>query len=123
MMTFSTSSGTYASLPFNASGVTLLCIVPVSGQALRLCDSGRAVPRVRLPLFPPPRDGTPELEERDRPRDRRQPERELALGQHREAREAVVDAEPDQRADHAAVHAADAARQRQQVAEHADEEP
>src|SRR5690349_15179509 len=117
MMTFSTSSGTCASLPFNASGVTLLCIVPVPGQALRLRDGGRAPPRVRLPLFPPPRDRTPELEERDRPRDRRQPERERAVGQHRDDREAVVDAEPDERADHAAVHASDTAWQRQQVAE------
>src|SRR6478672_9666312 len=116
MMTFSTSSGTYASLPFNASGVTLLCIVPVPGQALRLRDRGRAPPRIRLPLFPPARDGTPELEERDRPRDRRQPERERAVRQHRDDGEAIIDAEPDERADHAAVHAADAARQRQEVA-------
>src|SRR3954447_23491774 len=125
MMTLSTSPGTGASLPISGvtSGVTSLCIVPGSAAALRprARDGGRAPPALTLPLFPPPSDGTPQLEERDRAGDRRQPERDRAVREHRDDREATVDAEADERADHAAVDAPDAARQRQQVAEHADE--
>src|SRR3954466_13932475 len=125
MMTFSTSPGTGASLPISGvtTGVTSLCIVPASAAALRprARDSGRPPAALTLPLFPPPGDGTPQLEARDRAGDRRQPERDRAIRQHRDDRQAAVDAEADERADHAAVDAADTARKRQQVAEHADE--
>src|SRR3954470_17539315 len=113
MMTFSTSSATCASLPVSLRGVTLLCIVYSLGRhPLRLRDRGRPASALTVSLFPPPGDGTPQLEEGDRPRDGRKPEREHAVRQHRDHREPVVDAEADERADHAAVDAADPARQR-----------
>ena len=59
---------------------------------------------------------------RDHARDHRQPEREGAVDEHGDDGEPAVDAERRERADHPAVDAADAARQRQQVAEHPDEE-
>src|SRR6185312_4051905 len=101
MMTFSTSWVTLASFRFTFSGTTLLCVVPGRSPTLRLCDGGRATAPLVLVLFPPPGDRTPELEERDRARDRRQPEGERPVGEHGDHREAVVDAEADERADHA----------------------
>src|SRR3954465_6602985 len=118
MMTFSTSSATSASLPVSLRGVTLLCIVysPADGS-LRLRDRRRPASPLTVSLFPPPGDRTPQLEEGDRPRDRRKPEREHAVRQDRDDRGAVVDAEADEGADHPAVDPADPARQGQQVAE------
>src|ERR671932_2955988 len=122
MMTFSTSSATCASLPVSLRGVTLLCIVYSLGRRwLRLRDRGRPPAALTLALFPPAGHGTPQLEEGDRSRDRRKPERERAVRQHGDDREPVVDAEADERPDHPAVDPADPAGQRQQVAEHADE--
>src|SRR5919205_2143870 len=109
MMTFSTS-GTSASLPISgvASDVTLLCIVPAPAPELRprTRDRGRPAAALTLSLFPPPGDGTPQLEEGDRAGDRRQPERQCPVREDRDHREAVVHAEADERADHAAVDAA-----------------
>src|SRR6185312_4880688 len=65
-----------------------------------------------LLLAAPPGDGLAEVPVGDRARDRGQPEREDPVGQHRDDREAAVDVEGDERADHAALDRADTARQR-----------
>src|SRR4051794_37147128 len=113
MMTFSISPGTCASLPFcdvASWDVTLLCIVYSLGRsALRARARHRGRAAAVLPLFPPPGDGTPKLEERDGAGDRRQPERERPVREDGDAREAAVHAEADERADHPAVDAADPA--------------
>src|SRR3954469_21531643 len=113
MMTFSISSGTGASLPFcgvASRDVTLLCIVYSLGRSsLRARARHRGRAAAVGPLFPPPGDGTPKLEERDRAGDRRQPERERPVRQDGDDREAAVPAESDERADHAAVDAGDPA--------------
>src|SRR3954447_3334858 len=100
MMTFSTSPGTGASLPISGvtCAVTLLCIVPARGGGVtpRARDGGRPAAAFTLSLFPPPRDRTPELEEGDRARDRRQPERDGAVRQHRDDGKAAIDAEADE---------------------------
>jgi hypothetical protein len=64
----------------------------------------------------------PQLEVGDHARDQRQPEREGAEGEDRDDGQARVDVEGGEGGDHAALHPADAARHRQQVPEHADEE-
>ena len=73
-------------------------------------------------VLPPALDGAPQLEVGDHAGDQRQPERERAEQQHGDDGQAGVDPERRERRDHPALDAADAARHRQQVAEHADEE-
>src|SRR3954463_15346416 len=103
MMTFSIFSGTGASLPFcdgASRDVTLLCIVYSLGRsALRARARHRGRAATVVPLFPPPGHRTPKLEERDRPGDRRQPERERAVREDGDDREAAVHAEADERGD------------------------
>src|SRR3954464_7847299 len=109
MMTFSTSSGT-CRLAFG-------CYFTLYSSPL----GGRSSPRWRgrgaaaLSLFPPASDSTPELEEREGARDRRQPEGERPVREHRDDRQAAVHAERDECADHAAVDAAHAAGDREQI--------
>ena len=76
---------------------------------------------LRLALLAPARHRAAQLEVGDRAGDRRQPEREYAVGQDGRHDKRQRHAERRERADHAAVDAADPARQRQQVAEKADE--
>src|SRR5947209_4038078 len=66
--------------------------------------------------------GPAQLEVGDHARDQRQPEGERTEDEHGDHREPGVDVEGDVGADQAALHAADAARERQQVAEHPHEE-
>src|SRR5215211_3337557 len=72
------------------------------------------------PLQGPSPHRLAQLEVRDRTGDRRKPERERAVDEHRDRRQAEVHAERGERPDHASVDAADAARKRQEVAEHPD---
>ena len=78
--------------------------------------------RLARVLALPASDGAPQGEVGDGAGDDRQPEDEAAVSEHRQQRKLGLDAERDQRADHAAVDPADAAGERQQVGEHADEE-
>jgi hypothetical protein len=71
----------------------------------------------------PARNRLAQLHVREGAGQRRQPERERPVDEHGDHREARIDAEGDERADHPALHAADPARCRQEVADHADEEP
>src|SRR3954466_16211335 len=64
----------------------------------------------------------PQTEERDHARHERKPEGKGAEHEHGHHGESSVDAEGREGADHPALDAAHAARDRQQVAEHADEE-
>src|SRR5215213_9891222 len=82
----------------------------------------RGIPYFTLYSVAPPLDGPPQLEVRHGTGDERQPEREPAEHQDRDDGEAGVHIEGCERADHAALDAADAARHGQQVAQHADEE-
>src|SRR3954454_974525 len=70
----------------------------------------------------PPVDRPPQLEVGDDPRDQGKPEGEGPEDEHGDDRQPRVDVEGDERSDHPTLHPADAARQRQQVAEHPDEE-
>ena len=95
------------------SGVTSLCIVPhrrgaAAASTLALLASSRAtVRRSWKYAIAPGSVGSQNANS--------------AVDEHGDDRERSVDAERGERADHAAVDAADAARQRQQVAEHPDE--
>src|SRR3954471_6169255 len=108
MITFSTSA--------------MLWVLPGSGRfTLYSTDRGTRV-TPGCPLFLPPGNRTPQLQVRDGPRDRRQVEREQAVGEHGDDDRVLrLAAEGHERADHPAVHATHAAGQRQQVGEHADE--
>ena len=77
----------------------------------------RLLGRLRPPGLHPP----PQVEVRDQPRQRRQVGRDHLVGDDREQREPGVDAGGGERAEHPALGAADAARQREQVAERAEE--
>src|SRR4051794_28771098 len=77
-----------------------------------------AGPPFVTPLF----HSCPQTEERDHPGHERQPEGQSAEHQHGDDGEAGVDPEGREGTDHPTLDAPDAARDRQQVAEHADEE-
>ena len=88
------------------------------GRALAACGA-RDLARV---LGLPARDRPAQRAEGERrPGAIGQPEGEEAVGEHGDDRGGGVDAEGDERADHAAVDAADAAGERERVGEHADE--
>src|SRR5436190_20889461 len=72
-------------------------------------------------LLSPAGDRPTQLKVGDRAGQRRQPEGKAAVDQYGDHRLAAVDAERDQGADHAAVHSADPAGQREQVRQPADE--
>src|SRR5215208_6910153 len=82
----------------------------------------RGIPYFTLYSVAPPLDGPAELEVRHDAGDERQPEREPAEHEDRHDGQARVHVEGRERADHAALDAADASRHREQVAQHADEE-
>src|ERR1044071_1988440 len=108
MMTFSMSA--------------MLWVLPVSGRfTLYSTDTRTGVTRRSgsTPLLRPPRHRTTQLEIGDRGRGRGQVEPEEAVRQPRpDNRVLGLPAEGHERADHPAVHAPDAAGQRQQVGEH-----
>src|SRR6478752_6917992 len=108
MITFSTSA--------------MLWVLPGSGRFTLYSTDWRTGVTPGRPLFLPARDRPSQLEVGHRPRDRRKVEGEQAVGEHRhDDRVLGLAAERDERADHPTVDAADAARQGQQVGEHADE--
>src|SRR3954470_151865 len=76
----------------------------------------------RAPFVTPYLNSCPEFEERDHAGYERQPKSERSEHEHGDHREPSVDAERGERADHPTLHPADATRDRQQVAEHPDEE-
>src|SRR3954451_11894264 len=78
-------------------------------------NAGVARRPFELGQLAPPRHRLAQLEVRDDPRDRRQPERERAVGDDRDDRQARVDVERREGADHAALPPADAARDRERV--------
>src|ERR1700709_2171224 len=67
-------------------------------------------------LLPPAGDSAAQLEVGDRPGERRQPERDRPVGEDRQHREFKVHVEGREGTDHAALDAAQAPGQRQQVA-------
>src|SRR3954454_226212 len=120
------NSGSLRNPPKPSIEPSLLGAVRRLGGAARgrgAAARGRLVQRLRLAgvLALPRRDRAAQRGERDRARSDREPEGEEAVGEHGDDREARVGPERDQRADHAAVDSADAAREREEVRECADE--
>src|SRR3954470_16122658 len=108
-------SGSLKKPPKPSMGSTVL----VAERALLLRRT-RALGRLDLlagVLGLPLADGAAQGGEGDRARGDRQPEGEEAVGEDGDDRGRGVDPEGDERADHAAVHPAHAARERQQVGE------
>src|SRR3954465_13806028 len=120
------NSGSLRNPPKPSIEPSLLGAVRRLGGAARgrgAAARGRLVQRLRLAgvLALPRRDRAAQRGERDRARSDREPEGEETAGQHGDDGEARVGPERDQRSDHAAVDSADAAREREEVRERADE--
>src|SRR6476620_11571268 len=94
----------------------------IASAAMDGARSLRGIPYFTLYSVAPALDRPAQLEVRHDAGDERQPEREGAEDEDGDDGEAGVDVERGEGADHAALHPADAAGHRQQVAEHADEE-
>src|SRR5215218_8651032 len=82
----------------------------------------RGVPHFTLYSVAPALDGLAQLEVGEHPRQEGQPEGEGAVDEHRDDRQARVDAEGSEGADHAALDPSNPARHGEQVGQHADEE-
>src|SRR3954452_3204581 len=112
-------SGSLKKPPKPSMGSTVL----VAERALRLRRAlalGRLELAARVLGFPLA-DRASQRGEGHGARGDRQPEGEEAVGEHGDDRGRRVDPEGDERADHAAVHAAHAAREREEVGQGADE--
>ena len=97
---------------------------PAGGRARTGAPAVPRRTRDRMPQLSarlPDRDRAAQAHVSDGTRDHRQPVREGAIGQHGRDRQAAVDAERQERADHAPFHAAEPAGERQHVGDHAGE--